>query len=451
MRAPYLVAATLCALALLPVMADATPLYAVRSAHRCDTCHVEPSGWANPPEPERLCTLSCKGCHVSPTGGGQRTPSGRFYGREVLPTFGPRPSDGVPRDKYLPAGHPNEGRYSLFEGFSGWWPGEIPHRSIPDRYGDIDPNPLVDVGADLRGMVYAPLDFSDERPPVQAFPMQLDVYGMVRPSENVVLAGSAGLAGRRDGGFEDAEVGAGFLEREITDLLTIRELYAMVDNLPFGAFARAGRFQPVYGWRIPDHTSFTRRSLGFDEDRSVFGLDAGIAGNYWYGQLNFFRQGVGVWPADSQQPGYGATVTAGYRDLGWQAAANLQVLDRTRGSDEVTTGVQWALNLYPVTYLGQYDYSMSAPGGDVEAAAHSLFAYHEVDWTIFRGFLLKAKYDWMDPNVTFLDDHKHRFTSGVEWHPFMHVHLLADYRVNMKAYELDTLGNELLVQLHLWW
>ena len=65
--------------------AAATPLYAVRSPNRCDTCHVEPVDWANPAVKDRKCSLDCTICHVSPTGGGLRTPSGQYYGREVLP------------------------------------------------------------------------------------------------------------------------------------------------------------------------------------------------------------------------------------------------------------------------------------------------------------------------------------------------------------------------------
>lgn len=40
-----------CALALFvvtPTDAHATPFYAVQAANACNTCHVEPVGWANP-------------------------------------------------------------------------------------------------------------------------------------------------------------------------------------------------------------------------------------------------------------------------------------------------------------------------------------------------------------------------------------------------------------------
>src|SRR5688572_14044427 len=98
--------------------ANATPFYGVGSGHACDTCHIEPLGWKNPPVKDRKCTLDCIGCQVTPTGGGMRTVTGRFYGEQVLPMYGERPADGIDPKVYLPRGFPSKGRYSLKEGFS---------------------------------------------------------------------------------------------------------------------------------------------------------------------------------------------------------------------------------------------------------------------------------------------------------------------------------------------
>ena len=79
--------------ALLPsTQASATPFYSVGSGYACNTCHIEPMGWMNPDLSERRCATDCQGCHISPTRGGGRTPLGLYYGLEVLPQFGRRPS-----------------------------------------------------------------------------------------------------------------------------------------------------------------------------------------------------------------------------------------------------------------------------------------------------------------------------------------------------------------------
>ena len=116
--------------------ASATPLYAIRSVNRCNTCHVEPVDWANPAMKDRKCTLDCAICHVSPQGGGMRNASGLFYGREVLPRWGKRPSVHATSDDDATSA----GYYRLGKGFSGWQAGNTLSTDVPDRYGDINPN-----------------------------------------------------------------------------------------------------------------------------------------------------------------------------------------------------------------------------------------------------------------------------------------------------------------------
>lgn len=440
--------------------ARATPLYAVRAGHSCATCHIEPSGWSEPSFFERECTLSCKSCHVSPGGGGLRTPAGRYYGMEVLPTWGLRPGDHGDPSRYRPEGHPEEGRYRLWEGFSGWWPGPVSPKQVSDRYGFLDPTPMFDAGVDLRGMVFAPL--LDENRPLQAFPMQADVYGAVRPDEHFVFVGSFGLQGRRDGGLDDGKLGKGVARADPLSYLTSRELYVMADHLPFGGYVRAGRFPVTYGWRLPDHTTFTRRNLAFDEDRSVFGVEAGVVQNYAYAHLQVFRQGFEGWFGETLPVGDGAAFSFGWRDLGWQVGFSSEVLRRrfpnapaSRFSDGGTykSGLQWGLNLYPFVYLGELDWRLTDPheAGNDELA-HALAAFHELNWLVVRGLNGKLKYEWMDPSLRFKDDQFHRASVGVEWHPFLFTHLELDYRYAWKTYDVvATASHEALLMVHFWY
>jgi hypothetical protein len=82
--AALLLAVALCA----PRAGETLPQYTARSGRNCANCHMEPTGWTDPPLAERLCTLSCAGCHVDPAGGGLRTVSGLYYGTQLLPSFG---------------------------------------------------------------------------------------------------------------------------------------------------------------------------------------------------------------------------------------------------------------------------------------------------------------------------------------------------------------------------
>ena len=349
--------------------ASATPLYAVRSPNRCDTCHVEPVDWANPAVKDRKCSLDCTICHVSPTGGGLRTPSGQYYGREVLPRWGERPSTHATSDDNAESA----GYYRFFGGFSGWQAGETPSTEVEDRYGDIEPNPTFRGGGDIRLMTYIPANRVNDKFDVDPsiFPMQASLYLMGRPHENVVLYGDMGLMAS-EGATNLLGLDLGSVPP--LDYLRVRELFVKVDNLPYNTYVRAGRFNPAYGWRIPDHTAYIRKPLGFDQDRQVFGIEGGINPNYPYANLGLFAQGLDAWPGDTGDKGWGLTANGGIRELGWHLGGSAQFLSTEMG-DSLTLGPQWALNFYPVAILGELDLRQNFTNNTTLLAGYS-----EVNW-----------------------------------------------------------------------
>jgi hypothetical protein len=442
-RSAYLAAFAAGAVFVFAAPVSATPIYALRSANACDTCHIEPLGWYNPPDEQRLCTLDCSGCHVDTAGGGMRRPSGVFYGREVLPTWGTRPSESANPRKYLPEGYPDEGRYRLFEGFSGWWPGNVPMEDIEERFGDIDPAPVFDWAYDYRGALYAPLDDGEGRK-AAAFPMQADIYVRGRPTEKLVLYTSFGLQGAKrrslQSGLVEEDTGA-------LDYLTVRELSATYDHLPDNSHIRIGRFKPIYGWNLPDHTAFIRRDLGFDQNRQVFGLGGGYNPQYFFTNGSVFYQGLDGWPGELGDKGYGGVFQAGWRALGWQAGGNVHLLERSNGQREFTGGAFWGASLYPVVYLGELDTRVTSDIVETgQTGSTGLFAYHEVNWLMFRGFSASVAYHWADLDVDLLDDQKHRGILGVQWNPYTALQFDLQYRANYLA--TDFTEHEMLFIFH---
>ncbi|MFZ5482137.1 MAG: hypothetical protein ACOZNI_35580 [Myxococcota bacterium] len=431
--------ATLALLAcLLGNPAEATPVYSLQTVNACDTCHIEPSGWKNPEMKDRRCTMDCSSCHVSPTGGAMRNTTGRFFAREKLPMFGTRPTKGEDlAAKYLPEGHPTEGRYRLGEGFSGWWPGEKPMEDVPDRYGFLKPDPKLAFGLDFRFMVYAPLGAD-----LKAFPMQYDMYLSYRPLYNLVLYGSGGLMGRQANDLTDKG------DKVIS--AAAREVFAKVDRLPYNSYVLAGRFNLPYGWRLPDHTAYIRRNLGLDQNRQVFGVMAGTNPNYPFVHAALFTQGADWWPGDTGEDGFGAAVSGGVRELGWHLAGSAMAYRRRDGFDDIQFGPQWGLNLYPVAYLGEVDFRRQT---DPAVSKEGFFAYHEVDWRLVEPLVLKAKYEWMDDDLELKDNHLNRLGAGVEWHPYTYTHVEAQYRATFTGGGValagsEFTGNEILVMLH---
>ncbi len=417
-------AAVALALGLLAgLSAEATPLYAVQAAHSCDGCHVEPRGWANPPVADRRCTLDCGGCHVSPAGGGMRTAAGAYYGRQVLATWGPRPG---------PEPRPDRARFDLFRGFSGWSAGTLDASTLGDRYGTIPPDPFFDYGLDFRSAFFIPLEASDRE--WARFPMQADAYALVRPAEHLTLYASGGLMGSRRRAYDDPNH-----DTKFQALVAAREVFAKVDRLPYNAYLRAGRFAPAFGWKVPDHTSFTRRDLGFDQDRQVFGLDLGANPNYPYANLALFYQGFGGVAGDREEEGLGMGATAGYRDLAGHLGLSFERLRLFREPDRTALGVNYALNLYPLALLGEV--ARQQRGG-----VTSLYTLQEVHWLLLRGVTALAKYDGLDPDTRRGGDRVHRGTAALQWTPYPYLQIDAQIRRTFLPAALDE--DDLLFMLH---
>lgn len=436
---------------------DALPIYSVTASSSCDTCHIEPLGWANPDMSDRRCTVDCVGCHVSSAGGGMRLADGLFYGKEVLPIWGTRPSSFADPEQYRPRGFPKKGGYSLGEGFSGWWPGKIPHTEIEERYGNIKPHPKWRIGGDFRAALLSQ-SFRAAEGQTSFFPMQADLYLLNESVRDLWLYVSGGLQGYRDTGVYGADT------TEAEDYFTIRELF-MKYRLPrYNAWARVGRFIPRYGWRTSDHTAFSRVDLGFDQFFQAFGADVGINPNYFYADLSGYFQGLAAWPGERMPRGVGSTLNVGWRDLGWQVGASAHYASlfgtsmasegESSGPKLLTAGLNWALNLNPVGYYGEMNLRQTRPPGDQEPS-NGLVAFHRVVWNMTQGVYGRFQYDWSDANIRYVEDHKHRVTVGFDVHPYTYVHLEALYRLNYGAESpfarlFDSSVNEFLLITHVW-
>jgi hypothetical protein len=418
--------------AVAPTTTFSQPSYSVASANSCNTCHVEPVGWANPDKKaDRRCSLSCQSCHISPTGGGMRTPAGLFYGTQTLPGFGQNAA-------YDEGEH---GGFRLGQGFAGWAPGSTAVDGIDDRYGEIEADPTFRAGGDARFMGYFP-DSGDSA----FFPMQGELYLFAEPADSWWLYADAGLRSSRSE-FNLFDLG---LVDDTISYFRVRELFAMKNDLPGNSYVRIGRFAPPYGWRLPDHTSYIRRDLGFDQDRQVFGVEGGWNPNYPYLNGALYYQGIEGWPGDSGNTGYGLAATAGIRELAWQAGGSIDALVLDAGGSELRIGPQWALNSWPLAYLGEVDVKNTT--GDL--AATGLYGYHELRWFAPYGLQPRIKWDWKDGDISLADDHANRFSFGLQFDPIRYAQLDLQYRVTAAGGDIlalhSSVSTDFLAQLHGW-
>lgn len=421
---------------------EATPLHAVSSARRCDTCHIEPSGWQNPDEKNRKCSLHCTSCHQSPSGGGLRTPAGRYFGQHTLPTFfSERVEHKKVSEKYRPQGHPDEGVYAPGKGFSGWWPGDLPMSALPDRFGDANADPTFLVGLDARWMTIVPLQQENG---FASFPMQLDLSAALRLWNIVSLSTTIG--------YQGSKLNA---SRNLEDTLAIRDLYLMVNRLPYGIYARAGRFQLPLQTRMPDHTQFVRAALfgNRPELSQAFAIETGFEANYLFARATMFAQGLVDGPFSDGQRSHGLLFSAGIRDLGY--ALSFQALHQNRLSqdavDSSTLSIEFAANLSPFTYQGQLAYRLNetpTPIFEDEFIEQGLFANHMLQWQAYNGVRPFGLYEYDDQHLSLKDNHRHRVTLGVLLDPIRHLQFDLRYRQTYLARRFA--AHEFLAMAHVW-
>jgi hypothetical protein len=450
--------------------AAATPLYASREGRTCDSCHLTPNGWANPPLADRKCTMSCQSCHVDPSGGGLRNASGRFLGRSTLPMIAtsPRPTADWDRELFgllarkdrattysdsLPLGPATlaDSRDPAYAANDLWGFGKplgSPTRSsyFAGRYGRINSDPLVRIGWDVR---LAALMGTG----ALVFPMQADLGAALHPVEHLTLYANVGARGRSSGWSDTIDdPGTPYL----------RHGFVMLHELPYLSYVKAGRFTPAFGLRIDDHTAQTRRVFEVEDalpETRVTGVEVGMNPNYPWFRASWFRsaeRGRAGDPFDifDLDAGHGWALDAGWREIDYSIGAS--VLQRRRpigsGGDVNSYALTASFNPWarsrsvPLTWQAEFDVGDYRRESGLKA--NRMAFYQELDWLAANGINVVVAQDWSDPDRDVKDDESWRVSGGVQVTPVPGITLDARARVLLPM--SDANGADVFVQLHLW-
>jgi len=482
MRALDLCCAVL--LTLWTATAAATPLYTVREGRTCDNCHSLPNDWVNPDAiPDRKCTLSCSGCHVDPGGGGLRTVSGVYFGRSTLPMWRAvdRPwADKKAYGEYIEPAHialdapstqpadaastqPADAASTQPADAASTPPSDTPSTRptgglafgrpldgggakmafLDGRYGDLNADPLLRLGADVRLGAW--------NQGLLVFPMQGDVYAAVHPVEHLTLNTTVGLRGRIRGPLREDPDGQ--------PRFGVRDVWLMTHEWPLNSYARVGRFLPQFGWRLDDHTAYTRRPFGLSQEdpaNRVLGAEVGFNGNYPFANATVWSTGT----RSAENPfeateGRGGSVNAGWRDLGWQVGASGRVQRRPSdlGGDTNDASLQWGFNPWfywpslPLAYLGEVAMgTLQRPLSGHTTAQHAV--YQQLSWLAVPGLTLHGRHEAYDPDHEVALDQVQRVSVGLEWVPMPHLTVRLDARA--AATPVGQGGTDAFLQLHGW-
>jgi hypothetical protein len=286
------------------------------------------------------------------------------------------------------------------------------------------------------------------------FPMQVDIGTVLHPIHHVTVLMNIGARGRVSG-YSDT------LDDSHTPYF--RELFAMIDELPYQTYLKAGRFVPAYGLKLDDHTNRIRREFELDgslPESRVTGVEVGLAPNYPFLQVSYFEMNdkydvPPAWDIFDLGNGTGYAVNAGFRELGWAVGASTLARRRPldEGGDTDSYAVYGVFNPWfysrgvPLTLQGELDWGRYQRASGHEAK--SLVGYGELDWLVDNGLNLLFAFDWADPDRDVVDDQSLRYQLGAQFTPYPGITL--DGRIRTMDVATPTGdGTDLFVQIHVW-
>ncbi len=315
------------------------------------------------PENSRHGYTACSSCHVSPTGGGALTAYGRMTSAELSTWRGPKTQAVL---------------------------------------GIFEPPEVLAVGGDQRTVVGS----FPSGPGTNAYrriPMQYDLELALHVTESVTVAATWGVYGPN---YEEAS----------------RRHYALLRLSDWGT-VRVGRFLPAYGLMGPDHTTYSRKALGFGEGtesvNAEFALHSKLGDLFVtsvYGtEATFKAEGTRDYDTDSETE-TGATV----RLQAYPLKQTVGVSCLTMGSYEATRRACGAhLNVYANKWLfgtAQADYVLST----AETVTTSTLGVEA-----FRGVSVIYSHE--------LSTYRYRNGLSLQWLPLPHLEIVATLKRETRA------------------
>ncbi len=204
------------------------------------------------------------------------------------------------------------------------------------------------------------------------------------------------------------------------------ELYGMGYVLPENGYVKVGKFVPAFGWKVPDHRSFTRREYVFlppFPPHGDTGIEAGIYPGPFAIEASVTNGEIGR-PRDTNRDlAYSARgaylYTNGKRGINlWAGGSYYQ---RGEPGAGVWAGGPFASGSWKgLTWVGELDWSHSetTTAGGAGTSQTAVVLSQEFSYRILRGLEAVVVHDFFDPRKDSKTGSVQRFGGGVEALPF---------------------------------
>jgi hypothetical protein len=222
------------------------------------------------------------------------------------------------------------------------------------------------------------------------------------------------------------------------------EIYGMANYLPYNGYIKVGTFQPSYGWRFQDHSSFVRDPLGWAPYYFDTGIEAGIYPDNISANVGIFNGIAGQ--VDNNR----GKAVAGRFELrqnidffGLGVGGSYWHNDQTPNKIDMY-GPFYNLKLLDgnLIYLGEFDWQ-KINGSDTTKLATT----HSLSYQLFQGVWLEGNYDFYDPDTHFKSGVVKRYSFHLDYFPIAYLEIEPTARYYDDKI-LDSKYWNLLVQSH---
>ncbi len=244
-----------------------------------------------------------------------------------------------------------------------------------------------------------------------------------------------------------------YVNAQVTDKLSVLlnkelysnfEVYGLGNYLPFNGYFKVGKFQPSFGWRFQDHTSFVRDALIWQPYYYDTGIEAGIYPSNISVNVGFFNG-----TASQMDDNRGKAVAARFEYRQPIGSSGFGVGGSFWRNDMATNSVDmygpfFYINLLDgrIVHLGEIDWRKTKNTDITDLATTQSLSF-----MIQQGIWIEADYDHYDPDINVKSGDVTRYSFHVDYFPIGYLEVQPTYRYYDDKL-IDEKYSQFVVQTH---
>ncbi|MEE9555377.1 MAG: hypothetical protein V3W18_13905 [candidate division Zixibacteria bacterium] len=193
------------------------------------------------------------------------------------------------------------------------------------------------------------------------------------------------------------------------------EIFGMGYILPKHGYFRIGKFQPAYGWRFADHTSFAREKMLWPANSTDTGIEFGIYPHGISANIGFFNGTGGVF---DEGKGKAVSSRLEYREniggVGFGLGGSYYMADGSAG-DRTMYGPLYYLKYGKLIIQGEIDWLEDKENF---ALITSFASTQKLAFMARRGIWFEFTYDFYDSNIDNKEGALTRYGMGIDYFPY---------------------------------